>query len=122
MEDQTKSDQATIASLRAQLAEEQDRNKSQAAAASAASAAAAAAATKPVATRPVAAKPAAPPQLVVPAAATTSFNNLLEAVAVDRKRVKDLKEVNDTLSALAADPSFQQGLPSTLYPLNTLSN
>ena len=99
MEDQAKNDQATIAFLRVQLADEKNRNNllTQAAAA----------ATAPVVTLPPIAK--ATPPAAVPAAATASFNNILEAAAVDRRRVKDLKEVNDTLSSLAADPSFQQG-------------
>ena len=100
MEDQAKNDQATIAFLRVQLADEKNRNNLL-------TQAAAAAAAAPVVSLPPIAKATLP--AAVPAAATASFNNILEAAAVDRRRVKDLKEVNDTLSSLAADPSFQQG-------------
>ena len=110
MEDQAKSDQVTIASLRAQLADEQNRNKTLTAAAASAAATAAAAATAiAVPPQPIATKP--PPPAAVPSAATASFNSILEAASVDRRRVKDLKEVNNTLAELAADPAFQQGIP-----------
>lgn len=87
------------------MADEKNRNNLLTQAAAAAAAAAPAVPLPPV----VKVTPAPAPAATIPAAATASFNNILEAASLDRRRVKDLKEVNDTLSGLASDPSFQQG-------------